>query len=72
VVAYSEKGSLVKKEINSLTAALKPPDFEKLMQGYFPCKRTIDLKPGHYNLTLGVVDQGSRLIGTTTASVSVP
>ncbi|HET9840121.1 MAG TPA: VWA domain-containing protein [Candidatus Angelobacter sp.] len=72
VVAYSEKGSLVKKEINSLTAALKTPDFEKLMQGYFPCKRTIELKPGHYNLTLGVVDQGSRLIGTTTASVSVP
>jgi hypothetical protein len=72
VVAYSEKGSPVKKEINSLTATLKPAEFEKLMQGYFPCKRTIDLKPGRYNLSLGVVDQNSRLIGTTTASVSVP
>ena len=72
VVAYSDKGSPVKKEINSVTAALKPAELEKIMQGYFPCKRTIDLKPGHYNLTLGVVDQGSRLIGTTTASVSVP
>jgi VWFA-related protein len=72
VVAYSDKGALVKKEINSVTAALKPADFDKLMQGYFPCKRTIELKPGHYNLTLGVVDQGSRLIGTARASVSVP
>jgi VWFA-related protein len=72
VVAYSEKGSLVKKEINSVTAALKSEEFEKLMQGYFPCKRTIELKPGHYNLTLGVVDERSGLMGTTTASVTVP
>src|SRR5579859_1534540 len=72
VVATDSKGSPVKKEISSLSGALKPADFEKLMQGYFRCKRTIDLKPGHYNLTLGVVDQSSSLIGTTTASVSVP
>ena len=72
VVAYSDKGAPVKKEINSVSAALKPADFEKLMQGYFPCRRTIELKSGHYNLTLGVVDQGSRLIGTATATVSVP
>ena len=72
VVAYSDKGSVVKKEMSSVTASLKPAEFEKVMQGYFPCRRTIDLKSGHYNLTLGVVDQSSRLIGTTTASVSVP
>jgi len=72
VVAYSDKGSPVKKEINSVSAAVKPDEFQKIMQGYFPCKRTIELKPGHYNLTLGVVDQGSGLIGTTTASVTVP
>lgn len=72
VVAYSEKGSLVKKEINSITAALKADAFEKVMQGYFPCKRIIELKPGHYTLTLGVVDHTSRLMGTTTATVTVP
>ncbi len=72
VVAYSDNGSLVKKEINSITATLKADAFEKVMQGYFPCKRTIELKPGHYNLTLGVVDHTSRLMGTTTASVTVP
>ena len=72
VVAYSDKGSLVKKEINSVTAALKADALEKVMQGYFPCKRTIELKPGHYNLTLGVLDHTSRLMGTTTATVTVP
>lgn len=72
VVAYSGKGSLVKKEINSVTAAVKADEFQRIMQGYFPCKRTIELKPGHYNLTLGVLDHNSRLIGTTTAAVTVP
>jgi hypothetical protein len=41
-------------------------DFEKMMKGrQFPCKRTIDLKPGSYNPALGVVDRNSRLMGTT-------
>jgi hypothetical protein len=44
-----------------------------MMKGQqFPCKRTINLKSGNYNLTLGVVDRNSRLIGTTTAWVKVP
>jgi hypothetical protein len=72
VAAYSEKGALIKKEINSRTAALKGEEFQKVTQGYFPCQRTIDLKPGRYNLTLGVVDHSSHLIGTTTAAVTVP
>ncbi|HEX7286891.1 MAG TPA: VWA domain-containing protein [Candidatus Angelobacter sp.] len=72
VAAYSEKGALIKKEIISRSAALKEEDFQKVTQGYFPCKRTIDLKPGRYNLTLGVVDHSSHLIGTTTAAVTVP
>ena len=73
VAAFSEKGSLVKEEITNVTAAMKADEFEKMMKGQqFPCKRTIDLKPGRYNLTLGVVDRNSRLMGTTTAWVKVP
>ena len=73
VAAFSEKGSLVKEEMNTVTAAMKADEFEKMMKGQqFPCKRSIDLKPGSYNLTLGVVDRNSRLIGTTTAWVKVP
>jgi VWFA-related protein len=73
VAAFSEKGSLVKEEITNVSATMKSDEFEKLMKGQqFPCKRTIDLKPGSYNLTLGVVDRNSRLMGTTTAWVKVP
>jgi VWFA-related protein len=72
VAAFSEKGSLVKEEIANVSAAIKADEFEKMMKGQqFPCKRTIDLKPGNYNLTLGVVDRNSRLMGTTTAWVKV-
>ena len=73
VAAFSEKGSFVKEEVSNVTAAMKADEFEKMMKGQqFPCKRTINLKPGNYNLTLGVVDRNSRLIGTTTAWVKVP
>lgn len=73
VAAFSEKGSLVKEEITNVTAAMKADEFEKMMKGQqFPCTRTIELKPGSYNLTLGVVDRNSRLMGTTTAWVKVP
>lgn len=72
VAAYSDKGVLVKQEITNLTASMKADDYEKMMKGqHFPCNRTIDLKPGSYNLTLGVVDRNSRLMGTTTAWVRV-
>jgi VWFA-related protein len=73
VAAYSEKGQLVRQEITNMTATVKSADFEKMMKGQqFPCKRTIELKSGSYNLTLGVVDRNSRLMGTTTAWVRVP
>jgi len=73
VAAFSEKGSFLKEEASSVTAAMKADEFEKMMKGQqFPCKRTINLKPGNYNLTLGVVDRNSGLIGTTTAWVKVP
>ena len=73
VAAFSEKGSFVKEEVSNVTGAMKADEFDKMMKGQqFPCKRTISLKPGNYNLTLGVVDLNSRLIGTTTAWVKVP
>jgi len=73
VAAFSEKGSYVKEEVSNMMAAMKSDEFDRMMKGQqFPCKTTISLKPGNYNLTLGVVDRNSRLIGTTTAWVKVP
>ncbi|HEY6253509.1 MAG TPA: hypothetical protein VI685_26420, partial [Candidatus Angelobacter sp.] len=72
VVAYTEKGSKVRDEINNMTGKVKAEEFPKLMRSNFPCTCTIELKPGKYQLRLGVVDKISKQMGTTTASVTVP
>ncbi|HWF04070.1 MAG TPA: VWA domain-containing protein, partial [Candidatus Angelobacter sp.] len=73
VAAYSDKGAPVKQASTTMTAAMKTDEFQTMMKGQqFPCNQTIDLKPGSYNLALGVLDRNSKLIGTTTAWVKVP
>jgi VWFA-related protein len=72
IAAYNEKGSKVRDEINNLVGKVKAEEFPKLMRSNFPCTCTIDLKPGKYQLRLGVVDKISKQMGTTTASVTVP
>jgi len=72
IVVYSEKGSFVKQEANHLNATLKPENYQKLMQQYFPCQKTVELKSGKYVFKLGVVDRATNLIGTTMAKVTVP
>jgi hypothetical protein len=72
VVAFSLKGSLVNQQLYDMKATVKPGELPKLMESTFPCRVTIELKPGNYTLRLGVVDHASQHMGTTTASVSVP
>jgi VWFA-related protein len=72
IMAYSGKGSMVRNEINNVMGKVKSEEFSKLMQSNFPCQSTIELKPGQYTLRLGVVDKTSKVMGTTTASVTVP
>ena len=72
VVAFSEKGSPIKNTLGTITTPVNPDDYRKLMNSTFPCRVSIELKPGKYLLRLGVVDRNSRLMGTTTAPVTVP
>src|SRR5579864_1901168 len=72
IVAYTEKGSRVRDEVNNVVGKVKAEEFPKLMRSNFPCTCTIDLKPGKYQLRLGVVDKTSKQMWTTTASVTVP
>ena len=72
VVVFSEKGSLVTNTLTTVPATVKADDFPKLMDSTFPCRSAVELKPGKYSLRLGVLDRMSRLMGTTTASVTVP
>lgn len=72
VVAFSQKGSLVNQQIYDMKATVKPGELPKLMESAFPCRVSIDLKPGKYTLRLGVVDHPSQHMGTTTATVAIP
>jgi hypothetical protein len=71
VQAYTEKGKLIKTEVTTLTMALKPDTFNRVMQTIVPCQRYIDLAPGNYLLRLGVMDDRTSLIGTTNARVTI-
>jgi hypothetical protein len=50
---------------------LKPDVYQQVMKQYFPCSRTLELKPGSYTLKLGVLDRTTNLIGTTVTTVTV-
>ena len=71
VQAFSAKGKLVRGELTTVKAALKPDTFAKVMQDTFPCQQAIDLEPGNYYLRLGVRDDRTGLIGTTNAKVAI-
>jgi VWFA-related protein len=71
VQAFSAKGKLVRGELSTVKAALKPETFAKVMEDTFPCQQAVDLEPGKYYLRLGVRDNRTGLIGTTNARVTV-
>jgi VWFA-related protein len=73
VQAYSAKGDLIKTEASTITAALKPDTFARIMQtNAFPCQQSVSLPAGSYSLRLGVRDDTTGLVGTTSARVTVP
>jgi VWFA-related protein len=71
IQAFSAKGKLVRGELTTVKAALKPDTFSQVMQDMFPCQQSINLEPGKYYLRLGVRDDRTGLIGTTNAKVAV-
>jgi VWFA-related protein len=71
VQVFSAKGKLVRGELSTVKAALKPETFAKVMEDTFPCQQAVDLEPGNYYLRLGVRDDRTGLIGTTNAKVAV-
>lgn len=53
-------------------ATLRPEAYESVMQVGFPDHQELDLKPGNYLLRLGVIDRGSRKVGTVDVPLTVP
>lgn len=71
VWAYPPKGDPVRAE-GEFNAALKADEYQQVLRSYFPCRRSLSLKPGHYTLRLGVLDGKTNLIGTATTQLNVP
>jgi VWFA-related protein len=72
VGVYNEKGVVVRTQGNTFSAALKPEQYQQVMQKIFPCNQTLDLPPGEYALRLAVRDNFNGLIGTANGHASIP
>jgi hypothetical protein len=72
VSVFTTKGVSVRVQGNAFNAALKPEQYQKVMQMIFPCNQTLDLPPGEYILRLAVRDNTNGLIGTANGHATVP
>ncbi|HET7871443.1 MAG TPA: VWA domain-containing protein [Terriglobales bacterium] len=72
VWAYPAKGDPVRVEGHTLSAALGADEYAAMMKAYFPCSRTLELKPGRYTLRLGILDRTSSQIGAMSTPLVVP
>jgi VWFA-related protein len=70
IKVYSLKGELLKTASSTMEARLKPDVFSKVMQSSFPCQQKISLDPGSYLLKLGVIDNRTGQLGTTTGKIT--
>lgn len=70
VKVYSLKGELLKTASSTMEAKLKPDVLSKIMQSSFPCQQKIALDPGSYLLKLGVIDNRTGQLGTTTGKIT--
>ncbi|HET7873663.1 MAG TPA: VWA domain-containing protein [Terriglobales bacterium] len=61
-----------KSEGTRVDAAVTSEVYRKIMASYLPCQVALELPEGQYYLRLGVRDNGTGLIGTVNAEVTVP
>ena len=72
VQSFSEDGKLVKAEVRTAEAPLKPGTFDRVQKQGLPMNVEIKLAPGHYRLRLGVRDNRTGLFGTAELPVDIP
>jgi VWFA-related protein len=72
VQIYSDKGKPVKNEGSTTDAKLVPDEFRRVMQqNAFLCHESVELPAGTYLFQLGVRDNLTGLIGTTSARMTI-
>jgi hypothetical protein len=72
VIVYSANGEPVQSLSNTMIAALKPEEHQRVQQKSFPCRQTFDLAAGKYLFRLGVRDGHTGTLGTLNAPVTIP
>ncbi len=72
VQIFNNKGTAVRAPLaQNFSAALKPEQYQTVLQRFFPCNQAFELSPGEYFLRLGVRDNTTGLIGTVNAPVTI-
>jgi len=72
VQSFGQNGKLVKAEVQTAQAPLRPETFDRVQKQGIPMSMEIKLPPGHYNLKLGVRDNQTGLFGTAELQVDIP
>ena len=72
VFARKDLDKPIGTEARKMGGPMNPEAYEKVMKSYFPCRDDLSLPPGDYILRLGVRDNETGLIGTATATLTIP
>ncbi len=72
VQSFSPDGKLVKAEVQTAEAPLRPETYDRVQKQGLPMSMEVKLPPGHYRLRLGVRDNRTGLFGTAELPVDIP
>jgi VWFA-related protein len=72
VVAYDQEGREVSHASDTLDATIPMNQYDWVLRRGLPANQEIMLKPGAYNLRLGVMDRTSQQIGTLDVPLIIP
>jgi VWFA-related protein len=70
--AWDKDLKQVGRAADGMDATIRQDRYEQIMKTGLPFHQELELKPGIYNVRLGVLDRGSRKIGSVNAKVTVP
>jgi VWFA-related protein len=71
-VAFDLQGREIAHASDTLDATIPAEQYEWVMRRGLPANQEIALKPGTYNLRLGVMDRSTQQIGTLDVPVTIP
>ncbi len=71
-IAWDSDGRVATSVSDTLDATLKPEFNMATLKSGIPAQQELNLKPGKYVLSLGVIDRNTRAIGTMWVPITVP